>query len=190
MLCSNVCGLKVHAAALICLQQLMIPCTLTILHAMQLCSARVLTTTWVDGKTPGQLLRQARKAGAAAAAAATAPQQTTPTSTSQSLAKQPLAKLEATQLQQTQQQQQQQQQQRHDTSPAELQQQLLQLVTMGVEASLCQLVTTGVLHADPHPGNLLLTPGGQLAYIDFGLLVQVPPTASLVRTAAADDCVC
>jgi aminoglycoside phosphotransferase (APT) family kinase protein len=53
---------------------------------------------------------------------------------------------------------------------------------MGVEASLCQLVTTGVLHADPHPGNLLLTPEGRLAYIDFGLLVTVPPEASLVSS--------
>jgi predicted unusual protein kinase regulating ubiquinone biosynthesis (AarF/ABC1/UbiB family) len=56
---------------------------------------------------------------------------------------------------------------------------------MGVEASLCQLVTTGVLHADPHPGNLLLTREGQLAYIDFGLLVQVPPPASLVSRPLA-----
>ncbi|KAF6260685.1 ABC1 family-domain-containing protein [Scenedesmus sp. NREL 46B-D3] len=70
------------------------------------------------------------------------------------------------------------------TPAVQQQQQLLQLVKMGVEASLCQLVTTGVLHADPHPGNLLLTPQGQLAYIDFGLLVQVPPDASLAMMGA------
>jgi Ser/Thr protein kinase RdoA (MazF antagonist) len=126
-------------------------------------SFSVLTTSWVDGKTPGQILRQAKKARAAAGTT------------------QPAAQ---TAVDSQQDQQQQQQQQWPDTSPAELQQQLLQLVTMGVEASLCQLVTTGVLHADPHPGNLLLTPLGQLAYIDFGLLVQVPPAASLVRGAA------
>jgi len=33
-----------------------------------------------------------------------------------------------------------------------------------------QVVVEGVYHADPHPGNVLLTPDGRLALLDFGLL--------------------
>lgn len=32
----------------------------------------------------------------------------------------------------------------------------------------------GYFHSDPHPGNLLVTPSGQLALIDFGLCAAVP----------------
>jgi predicted unusual protein kinase regulating ubiquinone biosynthesis (AarF/ABC1/UbiB family) len=35
-------------------------------------------------------------------------------------------------------------------------------------------IYTGILHADPHGGNLLKGPGGKLAYIDFGLVASVP----------------
>jgi aarF domain-containing kinase len=49
----------------------------------------------------------------------------------------------------------------------------LRLVHMGVQASLTQLLETGLLHGDPHPGNLMLTPSGRLAYLDFGLLCRV-----------------
>eukprot|EP00958_Prasinococcus_capsulatus_P012390 scaffold1235_cov358-Prasinococcus_capsulatus_cf.AAC.10 len=34
----------------------------------------------------------------------------------------------------------------------------LRMVAMGVESSLAQLLGSGVVHADPHPGNLLLAP--------------------------------
>ena len=47
---------------------------------------------------------------------------------------------------------------------------------------LSQLLETGFFHADPHPGNLLVTPEGKLALIDFGLMADVPiqvQTASL-----------
>ncbi|HEV7134263.1 MAG TPA: AarF/UbiB family protein [Gaiellaceae bacterium] len=37
-------------------------------------------------------------------------------------------------------------------------------------AYVFQIVVEGVFHADPHQGNLLLTPDGRLALIDFGLL--------------------
>ncbi|KAF6167902.1 hypothetical protein GIB67_027680 [Kingdonia uniflora] len=39
---------------------------------------------------------------------------------------------------------------------------LLDLVSKGVEASLIQLLETGLLHADPHPGNLRYTAAGQI----------------------------
>ncbi len=37
-----------------------------------------------------------------------------------------------------------------------------------------QLLETGFFHADPHPGNLLVTKDGRLALIDFGLMADVP----------------
>ncbi|HZR96395.1 MAG TPA: AarF/UbiB family protein [Gaiellaceae bacterium] len=37
-------------------------------------------------------------------------------------------------------------------------------------AYVAQVVVEGVYHADPHPGNVLLTPDGRLALLDFGLL--------------------
>merc|ERR1712107_399446 len=44
----------------------------------------------------------------------------------------------------------------------------------GIECFLTQLLETGFFHADPHPGNLLVTPDGKLAIIDFGLMAEVP----------------
>lgn len=37
-----------------------------------------------------------------------------------------------------------------------------------LESFLAQILETGVFHADPHPGNLLVTPDGSLALLDFG----------------------
>lgn len=37
-------------------------------------------------------------------------------------------------------------------------------VSKGVEASLVQLLETGFLHADPHPGNLRYMTTGQIGY--------------------------
>ncbi len=49
------------------------------------------------------------------------------------------------------------------------------LIEMGVQCSLRQLLEHGFFHADPHPGNLLATPDGKLAYLDFGMMSQVKP---------------
>lgn len=38
-----------------------------------------------------------------------------------------------------------------------------------------QLLETGLLHADPHPGNLIRTPDGRICILDFGLMTEVPP---------------
>ncbi len=54
----------------------------------------------------------------------------------------------------------------------------------GLRCSIAQLLDTGVLHADPHPGNLMYCPDGRLVYLDFGLLVEVPRHSSQVRQAA------
>ena len=40
---------------------------------------------------------------------------------------------------------------------------------------LTMMLDTGVIHADPHPGNLLLTDDGRLALIDFGMVATVSP---------------
>jgi predicted unusual protein kinase regulating ubiquinone biosynthesis (AarF/ABC1/UbiB family) len=49
------------------------------------------------------------------------------------------------------------------------------LIEVGVQCSLRQLLEHGFFHADPHPGNLLATPDGKLAYLDFGMMSQVQP---------------
>ncbi|MCP4805437.1 MAG: AarF/ABC1/UbiB kinase family protein [Proteobacteria bacterium] len=38
-----------------------------------------------------------------------------------------------------------------------------------VDATVAQIFEHGFFHADPHPGNLLLTEDGKLAFLDFGL---------------------
>ena len=42
-------------------------------------------------------------------------------------------------------------------------------------AYLDQILVHGFLHADPHPGNVLLTPDGRLGLIDVGMVARVPP---------------
>jgi len=47
------------------------------------------------------------------------------------------------------------------------------LLEAGVRGSVAQLLTHGVMHADPHPGNLLLDQRGDLVYVDFGMVAEV-----------------
>jgi predicted unusual protein kinase regulating ubiquinone biosynthesis (AarF/ABC1/UbiB family) len=43
-----------------------------------------------------------------------------------------------------------------------------------VVRAYCQMVfVDGVYHADPHPGNLLVGPGGELVFLDFGAVAEV-----------------
>ena len=46
---------------------------------------------------------------------------------------------------------------------------------MAVEACTASLVVTGVVHADPHEGNLMLADDGRLVFLDFGLMSKVRP---------------
>ncbi|KAM7507964.1 hypothetical protein LguiA_018417 [Lonicera macranthoides] len=46
----------------------------------------------------------------------------------------------------------------------------LYMVEVGVYCSFNQLLECGFYHADPHPGNLLRTDDGKLAYLDFGMM--------------------
>lgn len=63
-----------------------------------------------------------------------------------------------------------------------------------------QLFTNGFFHADPHPGNIFITPNGdassehpwKLTFIDFGMMGEVPPQTrsglrKLLIAAAARD---
>ena len=65
----------------------------------------------------------------------------------------------------------------------------LGLLKLGIKCTLSQLLETGILHADPHGGNLLKVSRGvdghqkrkndvnsspSLAYLDFGLLAYIP----------------
>ncbi|KAL8152135.1 hypothetical protein V2J09_021943 [Rumex salicifolius] len=54
---------------------------------------------------------------------------------------------------------------------------VLDLVNIGIQCSLRQLLEYGYFHADPHPGNLLATPEGKLAFIDFGMMSETPEQA-------------
>ena len=64
----------------------------------------------------------------------------------------------------------------------------LELVEVGVRCSLEQMLEEGFYHSDPHPGNLLHTDGGELAYIDFGGAITAPrprSASAFSATAAA-----
>lgn len=43
-----------------------------------------------------------------------------------------------------------------------------------VEVYLRMMLVHGFFHADPHPGNLLVTADGRLVLLDFGMVVRVP----------------
>lgn len=90
-------------------------------------SKRVLTTLWVDGSSPNDLLLQCEAMP------------------------------------------------RDSPEYHALKARLVHMINLGIESSLTQLLLTGILHGDPHPGNLILTQDNRLVYLDFGLLTFVPP---------------
>ncbi len=47
------------------------------------------------------------------------------------------------------------------------------LIRLGVEAVLAQIFDFGLFHADPHPGNLHVTPEGELVLLDFGIFGRI-----------------
>ncbi|KAL3932892.1 MAG: hypothetical protein SGARI_003841 [Bacillariaceae sp.] len=88
--------------------------------------------------------------------------------------------------------------QRNDTASMEQEykefSEMLDLIKQGIDCTLSQLLESGILHADPHGGNLLKvndslhdtsrsrmasktdTKNYRLGYVDFGLLSSVPAT--------------
>jgi predicted unusual protein kinase regulating ubiquinone biosynthesis (AarF/ABC1/UbiB family) len=49
------------------------------------------------------------------------------------------------------------------------------LAHLGARAYLQQLLNDGFFHADPHPGNIAVSPDGALIFYDFGMMGQVKP---------------
>ncbi|MHB1627105.1 MAG: ABC1 kinase family protein [Bacilli bacterium] len=57
-----------------------------------------------------------------------------------------------------------------------------------LDSYLRQLLEFGLVHVDPHPGNLLVLPDGRLCFLDFGMMAEVPSSdvqtfAKLVQSA-------
>jgi len=44
-----------------------------------------------------------------------------------------------------------------------------------IEAYLKQVLEDGFFHADPHPGNLFVSPGPLITFIDFGMVGEITP---------------
>jgi ubiquinone biosynthesis protein len=49
------------------------------------------------------------------------------------------------------------------------------LAELGARAFLKQVLEDGLFHADLHPANLLITPAGEIAYLDFGIVGRLSP---------------
>jgi len=56
-----------------------------------------------------------------------------------------------------------------------------------IEMYIQMMLIDGLFHADPHPGNLLITRDGKLVLLDFGMVVRVEPETrlALIRTVLA-----
>ena len=48
------------------------------------------------------------------------------------------------------------------------------IVATVMELYIQMMLVDGLFHADPHPGNLLVAPGGRIVLLDFGMVVPVP----------------
>lgn len=49
-----------------------------------------------------------------------------------------------------------------------------QIALILLRAYINQILADGFFHADPHPGNLFITPEGQLVMLDFGMVGSIP----------------
>lgn len=61
------------------------------------------------------------------------------------------------------------------------------IVATLVELYVQMMLVDGLFHADPHPGNLMVTGDGRIVLLDFGMVVRVPleTRRSLMRTSIA-----
>ncbi len=61
------------------------------------------------------------------------------------------------------------------------------LAGLVMEIYVQMMLVDGLFHADPHPGNLLVSPTGKLVLLDFGMMVRVSPELrmKLIRTVFA-----
>ncbi len=49
------------------------------------------------------------------------------------------------------------------------------IADVGFHAYIRQIFRDGFFHADPHPGNLLVSPDGRLIFLDFGMVALIRP---------------
>jgi predicted unusual protein kinase regulating ubiquinone biosynthesis (AarF/ABC1/UbiB family) len=49
-----------------------------------------------------------------------------------------------------------------------------EIVSTVMELYIQMMLVDGLFHADPHPGNLLVSPDGRIILLDFGMVVPVP----------------
>lgn len=57
---------------------------------------------------------------------------------------------------------------------AELKVPFVELMNRLVRFYIEQMLVKGYFHADPHPGNLLINPQGELVLLDFGMVSRIP----------------
>jgi len=62
-------------------------------------------------------------------------------------------------------------------------------VRLGVTCFVQQLLEDGFFHADTHPGNILVTPQGEVAYLDWGLVATFPTSLRLALVGCFLDLV-
>jgi ubiquinone biosynthesis protein len=51
-----------------------------------------------------------------------------------------------------------------------------QIAEIGINSFFRQVFINGYFHADPHPGNLFVTPQGKLCFVDFGAMGYISPS--------------
>jgi len=51
----------------------------------------------------------------------------------------------------------------------------VRIADIGFHAYIRQIFRDGFFHADPHPGNLLVSPEGRLIFLDFGMVALIRP---------------
>lgn len=69
---------------------------------------------------------------------------------------------------------------------------LREVVRNGTDAVFQQCLENGFFHADPHPGNIFVLPGGKVCFIDCGMTGHIDPhtagrLADLVQAVLASD---
>ncbi|MBN1403525.1 MAG: AarF/ABC1/UbiB kinase family protein [Opitutales bacterium] len=48
-----------------------------------------------------------------------------------------------------------------------------ELARLGADSIFDQIIRSGFFHADPHPGNIIVTPDGRICFIDWGIAGQL-----------------
>src|SRR5690625_6411024 len=65
-----------------------------------------------------------------------------------------------------------------------------QIMETLTEIYLRMLLVDGFMHADPHPGNILVDPEGRLVFLDLGMVIRFCPATrdQIIRVALYAGC--